>query len=335
MQPARVATEWTRRLRVEAERFTRIQEFGPVVGLLVTVAIFNVLSPHFWAANDLTAISTVASTVGIVAVGVTMLMISGEFDLSVGQLYAFAAIVWGTLFVTLHVNEWIALGAAMLVAAGVGLVNGWVTIRFRIPSFITTLGMYFVLQGLNNLLISGNQLTAFEDHPSMTLLGAEIGTTPFYMPLLWLGVAAAVAWVVLTRTRYGNWTFATGGKVGPARAMGVPVERVKRINFVVTSLLAGIAGCMQFSYLRGVTQAQGDKYELLAITAAVVGGTSLFGGSGTIIGTVIGAILLATIEIGLVLVGAPGSFYVTFIGLMLVVVVISNVRLRRFGTAQA
>jgi simple sugar transport system permease protein len=229
-------------------------------------------------------------------------------------------------------NEWLALAIALGFAGSVGVVNGLVTTAFGIPSFITTLGMFFVLQGLNNLLISGHQLIMFEPSNAMSLLGAQIGSTPFYMPFVWMFVIAAAFWFVLTRLRYGNWTFATGGKVGPARAMGVPTARVKRINFVLSAFFAGLAGCMQFAYLRGVTQAQGQNYELLAITAAVLGGTSLFGGTGTIWGSIIGAFLLASIQIGLVLIGVPGSFYVTFIGIMLVIVVIANVRLGRFGS---
>jgi simple sugar transport system permease protein len=258
-------------------------------------------------------------------------MISGEFDLSVGQNFAFTPIVWAILFVTNDMNEWLALLIALGFAIGVGLVNGFVTTAFGIPSFITTLGMFFVLQGLNNLLISGHQLIMFDPSVAMSLLGAKIGNTPFFMPLVWMFVIAAGFWFVLTRLRYGNWTFATGGKVGPAKAMGVPTARVKRINFVLSAFFAGLAGCMQFAYLRGVTQAQGQNYELLAITAAVLGGTSLFGGSGTIWGSIIGAFLLASIQIGLVLIGVPGSFYVTFIGVMLVLVVIANVRLGRFS----
>jgi len=219
----------------------------------------------------------------------------------------------------------------LLAAACVGIVNGWVTTVFRIPSFITTLGMFFVLQGLNNLLISGHQLIYFEPSQLMDLLGARIGNSPFFMPLLWMLVIATAFWFLLTRMRFGNWTFATGGKEGPAKAMGVATARVKRTNFIVAAVLAGLAGCMQFAYLRGVTQAQGQNYELLAITAAVLGGTALFGGTGTIWGSVIGAFLLASIQIGLVLIGVPGSFYVTFIGIMLVLVVIANVRLGRFA----
>ena len=314
------------------ESLLRIPELAPGIGLIAVALFFTLQTTNFWSPQTMSAISTVASTIGIVAIGVTMLMICGEFDLSVGQNFAFTPIVWAILFVTNDMNEWLALAIALGFAISVGLVNGLVTTKFGIPSFITTLGMFFVLQGLNNLLISGHQLIMFDPSAAMTVLGARIGTTPFYMPLVWMFVIAAVFWFVLTRLQYGNWTFATGGKVGPAKAMGVPTARVKQINFVMSALFAGLAGCMQFAYLRGVTQAQGQNYELLAITAAVLGGTSLFGGTGTIWGSIIGAFLLSSIQIGLVLIGVPGSFYVTFIGVMLVLVVIANVRLGRFGS---
>jgi simple sugar transport system permease protein len=313
------------------EALLKVRELAPVLGLLGVVLFFTLQTPNFWSPQTMTAITTVASTIGIVAIGVTMLMICGEFDLSVGQNFAFTPIIWAILFVTNDINEWLALAIALGCAATVGITNGFVTTGFGIPSFITTLGMFFVLQGLNNLLISGHQLIMFEPSMAMSLLGARIGTTPFYMPLVWMFVIAVAFWFVLTRLQYGNWTFATGGKVGPARAMGVPTARVKRINFVLSAVFAGLAGCMQFAYLRGVTQAQGQNYELLAITAAVLGGTSLFGGTGTIWGSIIGAFLLSSIQIGLVLIGVPGSFYVTFIGVMLVIVVIANIRLGRFG----
>jgi simple sugar transport system permease protein len=312
-----------------------VRELPPALGLLVVVLFFTAQTTNFWSPQTMTAITTVASTIAIVSVGVTMLMIGGEFDLSVGQNFAFTPIIWAILFVSNGINEWLALAVALALAAVVGIANGLVTTLFGIPSFITTLGMFFVLQGLNNLLISGHQLIMFDPSLAMSALGARIGDTPFYMPLVWMFLVAGVFWFVLTRLRYGNWTFATGGKVGPAKAMGVPTAKVKRVNFVLSAVFAGLAGCMQFAYIRGVTQGQGQNYELLAITAAVLGGTSLFGGTGTIWGSVIGAFLLSTIQIGLVLIGVPGSFYVTFIGIMLVIVVIANVRLGRFGSNQA
>lgn len=311
--------------------FLRVRELAPALGLIVVILFFTAQTANFWSPQTMTAISTIASTVGIVAIGVTILMIAGEFDLSVGQNFAFTPIIWAILYVSVGMNEWLALAIALVAAASVGVVNGLVTTRFGIPSFIATLGMFFVLQGLNNFLISGHQLIMFDKSLSMDILGARLGASPFYMPLLWLGLFALVFWFVLTRMPFGNWILATGGKVGPAKAMGVPTARVKRICFLISSILAGLAGCMQFAYLRGVTQAQGQNYELLAITAAVLGGTSLLGGSGTVWGSVIGAFLLATIQIGLVLIGVPGSFYVTFIGVMLVLVVIANVRIGRLG----
>jgi simple sugar transport system permease protein len=324
----------TRQRKSFTETLLNVRELAPSLGLLAVVLFFTLQTANFWSPQTMTAISTVASTIAIVAVGVTMLMICGEFDLSVGQNFAFTPIVWAILFVTNGVNEWLGLIIALGFAACVGVVNGLVTTAFGIPSFITTLGMFFVLEGLNNLLISGHQLIMFGPSRAMSALGARIGSTPFYMPLVWMFIIACALWFLLTRLRYGNWTFATGGKVGPAKAMGVPTRKVKRINFVLSAFFAGLAGCMQFAYIRGVTQGQGQNYELLAITAAVLGGTSLFGGAGTIWGSVIGAFLLSSIQTGLVLVGVPGSFYVTFIGVMLVIVVIANVRLGRFGNNQ-
>jgi simple sugar transport system permease protein len=322
------------RFKSRIERAIAAREFPPALGLVAVVLFFTSQTTNFWSPQTMTAISTIASTIAIVAIGVTMLMISGEFDLSVGQNFAFTPIVWALLFVRGGINEWLALVAGLALAACVGLVNGLVTTIFGIPSFIATLGMFFVLEGLNNLLISGHQLIMFNPSIAMSALGGRIDGTPFYMPLIWMFVIAAAFWIALTRLRYGNWTLATGGKVGPAKAMGVPTNFVKRVNFIMCALFAGLAGCMQFAYIHGVTQGQGQNYELLAITSAVLGGTSLFGGSGTIWGSVIGAFLLATIQIGLVLIGVSGSFYVTFIGIMLVIVVIANVRLGRFGGNQ-
>lgn len=312
-------------------RILRIREFTPALGLIAVALFFTSQTGNFWSPQTMTAISSIAATVGVVSIGVTILMMSGEFDLSVGQNFAFVPIIWAILFVSNHMNEWEALAIALAIGAAVGLVNGLVTTIFRIPSFIATLGMYFVLQGLNNLLISGRQLIMFDPSPSMSLLGGKIPGTPFYMPVIWIVVIALLFWFITTRQAYGNWVLATGGNAGPAKAMGVPTVRVKCINFIISSFLAGLAGCMQFSYLKGVTQAQGQNYELLAITAAVLGGTSLFGGSGTVWGSVLGAILLCSIQIGLVLIGVPGSFYVTFIGVMLVVVVIANTRINRMA----
>src|SRR5262245_62140242 len=170
----------------------RIPELTPALGLIAVVAFFSLQTGKFWSPQTMTAISSIAATVGMVSVGVTLLMMSGEFDLSVGQNFAFVPIVWAILFVTNGMNEWLSLAIALALGGLVGLVNGYVTTYFRIPSFITTLGMYFGLQGMNNLLISGHQLIMFDPRLSMSLLGGRIGKSPFYMPVLWLIVIASI-----------------------------------------------------------------------------------------------------------------------------------------------
>jgi simple sugar transport system permease protein len=305
----------------------RVRELGPAVGLVLAIVVFASLSPHFFDPQSLTAITTIASTVSVVAVAVSLLMISGEFDLSVGTIYAFTPIVWVILFKYNGYDPLVALVIALAIAALFGLLNGVVTVGFNVPSFIATLGTFFALEGLNNLLIGGGDLVITEKSPLLDILGQRLGDSPFYAPLIWTLCIAAVAWFVLSRTTYGNWVMAAGGRRGVALSMGVPVGPVKMTNFVMTALLAGFAGCLETSYLRSVTQAQGQDLALLAITAIVVGGTSIYGGTGSIIGAVLGAFLVSTIQVGLILIGAPGTFYVTFIGLLLVVVVIVNSRL--------
>jgi simple sugar transport system permease protein len=178
-------------------------------------------------------------------------------------------------------------------------------------------------------MTGGQQVEFFGNSRLFSLLGGEIGNSPFYAPILWMLLIAAVFWFVLERTRYGNWTFAAGGRAGVARAVGVPVASVKIRNFVIAATLAGFAGCTEFGYLGSVASGQGTQMELYAIVVSVLGGTSLFGVTGTILGTVIGALILGTLETGLVLIGAPASFYTSLIGLILIVAVIVNVRLER------
>jgi simple sugar transport system permease protein len=305
----------------------RKPQLGPTLGLVLCVIAFGALSPHFLDPQSLTAISKGTSEVGIVAVAVTLLMIAGELDLSVGAVYACAPVLWVILFRYDGLLPILALAVALAAAAGVGLVNGLTTVRFGVPSIIATLGMFFALEGLNNLLIGGGDLVITDRDWLLSLLGQQLGNSPFFAALLWLLVIACVGGFLLTRTAFGNWAQATGGRAGVAQAMGVPVARVKFSIFVLTAVLAGFAGCLQTVYLRGVTAAQGQDLALLAITASVVGGTSIFGGSGSVIGAVLGALLVSVIHVGLIVIGAPGTFYVSFVGVFLVIVVIVNSRL--------
>jgi simple sugar transport system permease protein len=322
----------TRHVRSSAlaigERLLRRREFGPLLGAVVLVVIFSSLTDKFFSPQEFSGLTSLASSVGIAAIGVTFLMIAGEFDLSVGAVFALSEVLFGKLLSDLHMTPILALLAVLGIAVLIGLVNGVVTTGFGIPSFITTLAMLMFVQGVDVVISQGNTILFFGHSWLITVMGGRIGQG-IAAPVIWLIVITLVVWYVLEHTRYGNWVRAAGGRTGVARTMGVPTSRVKIYNFIICSMVAAWAGCTQFASYGAASAADGQDLELFAIVATVIGGTSLFGVSGTIIGTFIGAVILGLLQTGLVLVGVPGSWYTPAIGVILVIAVIVNVRLSK------
>jgi simple sugar transport system permease protein len=324
----------TNRVILLVENLLHRREFGPFVGFITLVVVFGNMSSHLFSRQQLTGITSLSASIGIVAVGVTFLMMSGEFDLSVGAVFALSAVVFGK-FISNGINPWLAFPAMLAIAACIGLVNGLVTTSFGIPSFITTLASLLVVQGIDLVISGGNTILFFGHSSIMTFLGGSIPHTTLDKRVLWFVGLTLVLWYVLERTAYGNWSSASGGRAGVARAMGVRTRRVKMINFMVCSTCAALSGILQFSSYGAASAQDGQDYELLAIVAAVIGGTSLFGVTGTIIGTFIGALILGMLQAGLILIGVPGSWYEPLIGMILVVAVIVNVRLSKLNLRTA
>jgi simple sugar transport system permease protein len=217
----------------------------------------------------------------------------------------------------------------MSVGLAIGAVNAALVVFARIPSFIVTLGMFYGLRGVG-LALTGGLSVEIPTIPLTSLLGGKVLGTPITMQVVWAIGVALFFWMVLEWTRYGNWIFATGSMRGAARSLGVPARRVKFSLFVLSSLLAGFAGCCVFSRLGTVTVDFGTDYNLLAIVAVVVGGTSLFGATGTVFGTLIGAVLVSSIQPGLLQMGAGGTWYQAAIGVVLVIAVLFNLRFEGF-----
>jgi simple sugar transport system permease protein len=309
------------------EDVLRRREFGPAVGLAALIITLSFLTDNLFTRQELNGVSSLSAAIGLVAIGVTFLMISGEFDLSVGAVFALSAVVWGKLMGEHNVNPLLALAIVLLMAMGIGLTNGLITTQFGIPSFITTLAALLIVQGIDLVLTGGNTIVYFGHSKVVSMFGGEIGSTTIEARVLWFVGLTAALWYVLERTPYGNATHAAGGRAGVARAMGISTRRVKTSNFVVCSLFAALAGVMQFASYGAASANDGQDYELFVIVAAVIGGTSLFGVTGTIIGTFIGAVILGLLQTGLILVGVSGSWYTPLIGVILVVAVIVNVRL--------
>lgn len=311
-------------------------ELVSLIGLLVLIGIIQAMSGSFFTKGEISGVTLDMSTIGLIGVGVTILMISGEFDLSVETTAALAGIVMAELITTDHLNPWLSALVALGVSGVVGLINGVITVVFRIPSFIATLGMFYVLGAVNFVITNGNEIELFGHGAIFSLLGGQPGGLPFGATFIWMLGIAIIGIVMLTFTRFGSWTFAAGSKGGrSAEMIGVPVRRVKLTNFVLCSTLAGLAGLTGVAQFGSVSSGFASGDSLVAIVATVVGGTPLVGGRGSVQGTIVGSALVAVLGTGLILVGAPGSWYTGIIGILLIVAVIFNVRAGRIGNVLA
>jgi ribose/xylose/arabinose/galactoside ABC-type transport system permease subunit len=308
---------------------------GAVVVLLLVVLLGTVLVPSFGSADNLRNVALSASFIGIIAAGMTFVIISGGIDLSVGSTYALAVILSASFA---PYGSLAAIGAALGAAALVGLVQGLVISWWRLPPFIVTLAGLTGVRGLVFLIThEGN------DHPSIVGFRAfeTLGTgrlltlgTP-----VWIMVAVfAVGWWVLNRTPFGQSVQAVGGNDSAAELMGLPVRRTTTIVYVVSALCAGLSGVLTTALSGGGQEARiGDSYELSAIAAVVIGGTLLAGGIGSMVGTLAGVLLLFVIQ-NLIVQGANLNSYVQQVvsgGFLLVVVIVQAVLGRRAGAAEA
>ncbi|MGQ9623430.1 MAG: ABC transporter permease [Candidatus Caldatribacteriaceae bacterium] len=301
-----------------------LREISSLIMLFVVVLVFFILSPLFLSRENVGIVLEIIPELGIVALGVTMLMISGEFDLSVGSLFAFCPIMI-SLFVSGGVHPVLSIALALFLSLLLGGLNGIVTLWFGIPSFITTLGTMLIWRGAV-LLISGGWPPPFSSILPIAFLVGKIGF--FRASIFWFAGITVLLWFILERTDLGNWMFATGGNQVAARAMGIDTGKVKLANFMLCSLLAGFAGVIQSFRLETTLPSMGNGLEMEAIAATVIGGTSLAGGVGTVVGTVIGSFLIRIIDNGLVMARAPSYWFRVFIGIATILAVILNTFVR-------
>jgi simple sugar transport system permease protein len=299
-----------------------IKEAAGIIMLIVVGLVFYILSPVFISLDNLRVILHILPELGVVTIGVTLLMISGEFDLSVGSVFAFAPILNG-FFLASGWNGWTALVVPFAACIVVGALNGIVTTKLKIPSFITTLGSMMIVRGLV-LLISNGWPFPWNDkaRPYQAILTHDFGI--LRATVFWYLGLVILFWIILERSRYGNWVFAVGGSAKAARALGINPDRVKIINFMIVAGLAAMGGMMQYLRLESPQPDAGLSLELDTIASSVIGGTTLAGGAGSVIGSVIGSILIRIMDNGLLLAGAPSYWFRVFVGLLLVVAVAFN-----------
>ena len=299
--------------------------------VLLGCIVFGLIFPsdfRFLTAGNTATLFRSVPLLGIMSLGVGMLMICGEFDLSVGSLFLLSSFVMAVAFDDGWPIGWAVL-AALAIALATGIVNGLITTKLRIPSFIATLGTMLVLRGITLYASGGDSGTPFEPgEPFTAILTGSFGI--MQVQFLWLLAFAVLAYLVLHRHRLGNHFYAAGGNRDAARAVGVNVDRVKMIAFVLASMSATIAGIISTTYVNSATLV-GQPLELRAIAACVIGGAFLFGGRGSILGIFLGAVLINLIEDILFLSRAPGFYLDVIVGAIIVVAVILNTRFARLG----
>lgn len=309
-------------------------EIAAILLLLVLVVLFQVLSGGFFLnTNNLRGVLGLLPEMALIAIGVTLLMICGEFDLSVGSVFALMPMTMAVLMA----QDWpfvLAMTAGFAVCIVIGLVNGVITIRFGIPSFIVTLGMLFMARSLT-VVVSGGfpprlDFDAIPEHLFVSFVGpGDLFRASFF----WFIAVAVVVSFLLSKTNFGNWVRATGGFLPAAQATGIPTARVKITCFVICSVLAGFAGMIQTLRIGAALPSMGEGLELQAVAAAVIGGTALTGGVGSILGGILGATLIRVIDNGMVLSQIDSNWFKFAVGALTILAVVGNAWMRKQARA--
>jgi simple sugar transport system permease protein len=321
-------------------RLSYFPEAVAVISFALLFTFFLIAAPHFLTALSFGNILTFGSITGIVTIGVAMLMIAGEFDLSVGSNFAVASYVLALSLIA-GWSVWIGILLAILVSTGLGLLNGLIVTKAKIPSFIATLGTLLAFRGIVRAIGHGNFATyKGEPIPLLTTINGPFAfldnlfgvQDSFRLSLVWFIVIAIIFSLILMRTKFGNWIFAAGGGPEAAAAQGVNVIRVKILCFVIVGFLVGIASVLQFAYRLSVDPLRGDGMELIVVAASVIGGVRMTGGHGTIIGAIIGTLLLQMLDQGLVLMHIPIEIFQASAGLIIIISVVTNTLISRGET---
>ena len=316
-------------------------EFGSVIGAVVLFLFFASQSAPFRSLGGIANWLDPASTYGIMAVAVALLMVGGHFDLSAGVQLASAGLVTSILTVNFHLYVWASVAVSLVVCLGIGFLNGYLVIRTKLPSFIITLASFLMLQGLNLGLtkhVTGT-VTASGISDAVGYRGPHalfaheflVNGHSFYIAILWWVAFTVVASFILTRTRFGNWVFAVGGDEGASRNVGVPAKRTTITLFMMVSFCSWFVGNIYLFRLTSMQASTGIGFELYYIAAAVIGGCLLTGGYGSAIGASVGAVIIGMTQQGIVYAQWNNDWFKLFLGGMLLLAVLTNQFVRRYA----
>ncbi|WP_029192722.1 ABC transporter permease [Paenibacillus harenae] len=303
------------------------QKLLAFASLILLVVFFSLSSPNFFRFDNLIGIMLSTAVIGVLALGSTFVIITGGIDLSVGTVMTFASVMTGVVITFWGLPIPLGIAGGILTGALCGFISGWLVAKMNIPPFIATLGMMMVTKGLS-LVVSGTKPIYFNDTPAFAKLAMGTVLKVPYAVFIFFGLAV-IASIVLSKTIIGRYNFALGSNEEATRLSGVNVTFWKIIIYVITGAFAGIAGIMMASRLNSAQPALGSGYELEAIAAVVIGGTSLSGGQGSILGTVIGALIMSVLTNGLRILSVPQEWQVVIVGIVVIGAVYADILRRR------
>jgi ribose transport system permease protein len=295
--------------------------------LILLIVIFSSLSRNFLTYSNLTTILLMTAVNGILAVGITFIIVTGGIDLSIGTVMTFCSIMCGVFITVFHLPVPLGLMAAVLAGALCGFINGFCIAKLKLPPFIATLGMMNITKGLN-LIVSGTKpvyltdVVNFGNIATKPILGIPSGVLIFF-------ITALAAAFILSKTIIGRYTFAIGSNEESARLSGINTDVWKIAIYSLGGIFFGIAGIVMASRLSSAQPALGQGYEMDAIAAAVIGGASLSGGEGSILGTVIGAFIITVLTNGLRILSVPQEWQMVVTGLIVIGAVYMDIARRK------
>jgi len=310
-------------------------ETGALLGLVFVWGFFAIFAHNgFLSLQGTKSYLQVSSEIGILAIGVTLLMIGGEFDLSIGSLIGFSSMSVTLLTMEANLSMPIASVLTLIMVVFIGYCNGITVVESGLPSFIVTLGSLFMVRGItiavSKLVTGRTQLGGLAESKGYNIMSSIFGSsltiseTDFPISIFWWVLFGVLGYLLLKHTQIGNWVFATGASKESASLMGIPVKNVKVSLFMLTAFCAWFVAIIQITTFGGADVLRGEQKEFIAIIAAVIGGTLLTGGYGSIIGTMIGALIFGIVKQGIIFAEVDADWFQVFMGAMLISAVLVN-----------
>ena len=306
------------------------REIGVLVVLVLILAIMSIASPVFLTPTNMVNVIRQCVEIGIMAIGMTFLIVNGDMDLSIGSLFAVCAMIGGTLFKYEMCSPTLAFLVMLLAGVGLGAVNGLLVTRVGIPAFIVTLGTMKIYRSLAYAISGGTSVSVFPESATNSWVwtfGAKINGVPVQIFIM---IAMFVlAHILLRKTVYGNRVYATGGNERAARLSGINTKNTRFYAFLIQGLCCAVAAVISLAYLNSVTTTSGEGREMDCIAAVILGGAALSGGRGTIVGSFIGVLIMGVVKNGMVLLSVPVFWQDGFIGLVVILAVLVDSLIHR------